>query len=294
MKLGFLYAGQGSQHPGMGQDLYETYPAFREVLDRAETDFDLKALCFQGPEKQLNQTRYTQPCMVAFAAGLTAVLKEMGIVPDLVAGLSLGEYSALAAAGGLETQTAISLAACQTGGEKEIQELKATLEAQGIEVVATVLPDECCHKMLVRKDTKVIRDSGAEAVVCMACGDGVQTVADNLTLPVYPSNNTMFLGQVERVGIFHEYCRMCGDCVLGSTGGICPITKCAKSLVNGPCGGQKNGKCEANPENDCAWIQIYNRLVAIGQEDKLLNARTDKGYANAVYPKHVNLRGKKV
>ena len=104
----------------------------------------------------------------------------------------------------------------------------------------------------------------------------------------------MFLGQVERVGIFHEYCRMCGDCVLGSTGGICPITKCAKSLVNGPCGGQKNGKCEANPENDCAWIQIYNRLVAIGQEDKLLNARTDKGYANAVYPKHVNLRGKKV
>ena len=182
--------------------------------------------------------------------------------------------------------------ACQTGGE--IQELKATLEAQGIEVVATVLPDECCHKMLVRKDTKVIRDSGAEAVVCMACGDGVQTVADNLTLPVYPSNNTMFLGQVERVGIFHEYCRMCGDCVLGSTGGICPITKCAKSLVNGPCGGQKNGKCEANPENDCAWIQIYNRLVAIGQEDKLLNARTDKGYANAVYPKHVNLRGKKV
>ena len=71
MKLGFLYAGQGSQHPGMGQDLYETYPAFREVLDRAETDFDLKALCFQGPEKQLNQTRYTQPCMVAFAAGLT-------------------------------------------------------------------------------------------------------------------------------------------------------------------------------------------------------------------------------
>ena len=111
MKLGFLYAGQGSQHPGMGQDLYETYPAFREVLDRAETDFDLKALCFQGPEKQLNQTRYTQPCMVAFAAGLTAVLKEMGIVPDLVAGLSLGEYSALACAGVFDVQTAVALTA---------------------------------------------------------------------------------------------------------------------------------------------------------------------------------------
>ena len=99
-------------------------------------------------------------------------------------------------------------AACQTGGEKEVQEMKAFLEEQGFEVVATVLPDECCHKLLVKKDTKVIRDSGAEAIVGMACGDGVQTVADNIQLPIYPSNNTMFLGQVERVGMFNEYCRM--------------------------------------------------------------------------------------
>ena len=184
-------------------------------------------------------------------------------------------------------------AACQTGGEKDMQELKGFLEEQGFEVVATVLPDECCHKMLVKKDTKVLRDCGAEAIVGMACGDGVQTVADNIQLPVYPANNTMFLGQIERVGMFHEYCRMCGDCVLGSTGGICPITKCAKSLVNGPCGGQKNGKCEVDPENDCAWIQIYNRLVAIGQEEKLGMTRADKGYAEVYYPRHINLRGKK-
>ena len=183
---------------------------------------------------------------------------------------------------------------CQTGGEKELQEMKALLEERGIEVVATVLPDECCHKMLVKKDLKVLRDSGAEAIIGMACGDGVQTVADNVSLPVYPANNTMFLGQIERVGIFHEYCRMCGDCVLGSTGGICPITRCAKSLVNGPCGGQKNGKCEVTPENDCAWIQIYNRLVATGQEEKLFKTRPDKGHADTAYPKHINLRGKKV
>ena len=183
--------------------------------------------------------------------------------------------------------------ACQTGGEKEIQELKAILEEHGIEVVATVLPEECCHKMLVKRDLKVLRGCGAEAVVGMACGDGVQTVADNVQLPVYPANNTLFLGQIERVGIFHEYCRMCGDCVLGSTGGICPITRCAKSLVNGPCGGQKNGKCEVNPENDCAWIQIYNRLVALGQEDKLLQTRADKGYSETHYPRHINLRGSK-
>ena len=183
--------------------------------------------------------------------------------------------------------------ACQTGGEKEIQELKAILEEQGIDVVATVLPEECCHKMLVKRDLKVLRGCGAEAVVGMACGDGVQTVADNVQLPVYPANNTLFLGQIERVGIFHEYCRMCGDCVLGSTGGICPITRCAKSLVNGPCGGQKNGKCEVNPENDCAWIQIYNRLVSLGQEDKLLQTRADKGYGETHYPRHINLRGSK-
>lgn len=184
-------------------------------------------------------------------------------------------------------------AACQTGGEKEINELKAFLEEQGFEVVATVLPEECCHKMLVKKETKPLRGCGAEAIVGMACGDGVQTVADNIPLPIYPANNTMFLGQIERVGIFHEYCRMCGDCVLGTTGGICPITKCAKSLVNGPCGGQKNGKCEVNPENDCAWIQIYNRLNELGRLEDLTKPRPDKGHAATAYPRHINLRGKK-
>jgi len=79
----------------------------------------------------------------------------------------------------------------------------------------------------------------------------------------------------------------------GSTGGICPITMCAKSLVNGPCGGAKNGKCEVNPENDCAWIKIHNRLEAIGQLDKLMETRADKGYANVAYPRHINLREKK-
>jgi hypothetical protein len=103
----------------------------------------------------------------------------------------------------------------------------------------------------------------------------------------------MYLGEAVRFGVWEEACRFCGQCVLGKTGAICPITQCAKSLVNGPCGGQKNGKCEVCPENDCAWIQIYNRLVDIGQEDKLLQTRPDKGYADVYYPRHINLRGKK-
>ena len=110
-KTAFLFAGQGSQHVGMGRDLYETYPFFREVIDGAHLDFDLRSLMFEGPDEQLSQTRYTQPCMVAFAAGMTAVLDELEIKPDYVAGLSLGEYSALAAAGVFEPQQAIQLAA---------------------------------------------------------------------------------------------------------------------------------------------------------------------------------------
>ena len=83
MKLAFLYAGQGAQHVGMGQDLYAQYPAFRQVLDNAPVDFDLKKLSFEGPEEQLNDTRYTQPCMVAFAAGVTAILKDAGITKHI-------------------------------------------------------------------------------------------------------------------------------------------------------------------------------------------------------------------
>ena len=111
MKVAFLYAGQGSQHVGMGQDLYEQYPQFREIFDNAQLDFDLKKLCFEGPEETLSQTQYTQPCMVAFAAGVTAILRDAGIRPELAAGLSLGEYSALHAAGVFDAQTAISLVA---------------------------------------------------------------------------------------------------------------------------------------------------------------------------------------
>lgn len=111
MKLGFLYAGQGTQHPGMGADLYAAYPAFRESFDAAELDFDLKSVCFEDPEGVLSQTRYTQPCMVAFAAGMTALLRERGIVPAVAAGLSLGEYSALHAAGVWDAATAIRTAA---------------------------------------------------------------------------------------------------------------------------------------------------------------------------------------
>ena len=111
MKLAFVYAGQGSQHVGMGKDFYQEFTLFAEVFDHAPVDFDLKKLCFEGPEEQLSQTRYTQPCMAAFAVGVTDLLYQEGIRPQLAAGLSLGEYSALYAAGVLSRGAVISTVA---------------------------------------------------------------------------------------------------------------------------------------------------------------------------------------
>ena len=111
MKLAVLYAGQGAQHPGMGKEFYEASSAFRAAFDAADLPFDLHRVCFDDPDGVLNQTEYTQPCMVAFACGVSAVLAEQGVKPAYVAGLSLGEYSALEAAGVFTAKQAIELAA---------------------------------------------------------------------------------------------------------------------------------------------------------------------------------------
>ena len=182
--------------------------------------------------------------------------------------------------------------ACHTGGQPEIDEMTKLLQAAGKTVVASAVCDYCCMNLGVKSKMKSVLAANPDCVLAMSCGDGVQCIAKNAgNIPVYPTNNTMFLGEATRFGVWKEACHLCGDCVLGKTGGICPISQCAKSLVNGPCGGQKNGKCEVNPENDCAWIKIYNRLLSIGQLEKLDDLPVYRDHRDFTYPKTVRLKG---
>ena len=147
MKLAIVYAGQGSQHPGMGRDVYEAFPAFREAFDaaREQLGFDLHKVCFEDPDGVLNETQYTQPCMVAFAAGITAVLQQAGIRADYLAGLSLGEYSALQAAGVFDPAQAVLLAECRgkamAKAAEGVESAMIAVLGLGREALA-----ECCEK----------------------------------------------------------------------------------------------------------------------------------------------------
>jgi hypothetical protein len=187
------------------------------------------------------------------------------------------------------TGCSLCATSCMTGGEKEVLEMKARLEKEGKEVTGYVVLDPSCNKLQARAALKKQKSEveAADAVLCMACGDGAQTVAELVKIPVYPANDTMFIGEVERIGHYSEACRACGQCELGWTAGICPITRCAKSLLNGPCGGSRNGKCEVNPENDCAWILIYNRLKELGQLEQIVKIKAPKDYSKFANPRKI-------
>ncbi|MFD3155764.1 methylenetetrahydrofolate reductase C-terminal domain-containing protein [Haloimpatiens sp. FM7330] len=183
---------------------------------------------------------------------------------------------------------------CQVGGEEQVLEMKQKLEENGKKVLGYTILDPSCNYLKVRKDLKKLKEElkEADAILSLACGDGTQTVARLVDIPVIPGNNTEFIGEIERVGKYEEACRACGNCQLGWTGGICPVTKCAKGLLNGPCGGAKDGKCEVNPENDCAWILIYERLKKLGKLDNLKEIKKPRNYEISAHPARVNLRNK--
>lgn len=182
---------------------------------------------------------------------------------------------------------------CQTGGEPELKEMSKFLSDKGFEVKGSSIVDETCYRQLILREYKKkpeIRE--ADAVLVLACGAGVKTVAEvaEETQPVLPALDSVFLATVERVGRFFEGCSLCGECVLAVTGAICPHTDCPKGLLNGPCGGVADGKCEVDTDNDCAWVRIFKRLKAQGRLDVMKNMAPLKDHSNGVRPRKVLLR----
>jgi len=177
---------------------------------------------------------------------------------------------------------------CHAGGEKEV-ELLATelrmankLEGKNVEIGELTIERQC-DKEFIEPIVEKAREY--DAILSMACGAGVQFVAEMLeSIPIIPALNTRFIGVAAEEGIFAERCRACGNCVLADYGGICPMTMCTKSLVNGPCGGYKNGKCETSSERNCAWIMIYERLTKQGKLDRMREISALKDYSVQSHP----------
>lgn len=192
------------------------------------------------------------------------------------------------------TGCSLCASTCKVGGEEQVLEMKTRLEENGKQVLGYIVLDPSCNLLKTRKDLKALKNElkEADSVLSMSCGDGTQTVAKLTEIPVYPANNTMFIGEVERVGQYEEACRACGSCQLGWSGGICPVTKCAKGLLNGPCGGARDGKCEVDSENNCAWIEIYNKLSKMNKLDNLLEIRQPRDYQVSVHPRKLVLKDK--
>jgi ferredoxin len=181
----------------------------------------------------------------------------------------------------------------QTGGQAEVLKAKSTLEAEGFVVTGWAIGPVTCHlggtQLELRKHAGEV--DAADAVLVLSCGAGVQTVAESVAKPVFPGLESAFLGNVQRHGVFEERCQMCGDCVLDKTAGICPVTTCPKSLLNGPCGGMWNGMCEVLTDQECAHVKIARRLSEQGRKRK--GVIPAKDFSAKRGPGSVNLRGGK-
>jgi ferredoxin len=162
---------------------------------------------------------------------------------------------------------------CFAGGEDEVAALASALrlvakkEGREVKIEELTIERQCEDEFIQEAAGSVANN---DAVLSLACGAGVQMLARRFpTTPVLPGVNTTFIGVLESQGLFTEECSGCGDCELAKFGGICPITRCAKKLLNGPCGGSRDGKCEIDGDTPCAWQLIIDRLKVLGQLDNL-------------------------
>lgn len=186
-------------------------------------------------------------------------------------------------------------AMCQTGGTEGAQEMADKLKQKGYEINTIIIPEEVCDNRVMMKDFRKIEDdlNNTDAILTLSCGLGAASITEVLAkkhpnIPVFIGTNTQFMGMTERIGRFYMRCRGCGDCLLNETGGICPITTCAKSLMNGPCGGMVKGMCEVgNYEKDCGWVIIYNRLRELNRLDLFSKLRDPVDWSESGHQREV-------
>jgi hypothetical protein len=163
---------------------------------------------------------------------------------------------------------------CLAGGEREVGMLSSALRIAyridgGEHEITEATIERQCENQFIEEVLDEVQ--GADAVLSLACGAGVQAIAERYpTKPVYAGLDTKFIGVLEEQGIWAEKCAACGQCVLGSYGAVCPMTRCSKGLLSGPCGGSRDGRCEVSPDIECGWQLIYDRLKALGQLDRLM------------------------
>jgi hypothetical protein len=190
-----------------------------------------------------------------------------------------------------------------TGGEKETREMAVRLAEAGKDCTGWIVTEEAtCDVRTTRRLLKRNKEpppaagggwGGADALLVLACGAGVQTVASLVDVPVYPALNTLFLARLQNLSVCDERCRLCGECILAETAAICPVALCPKGLMNGPCGGYEDGKCEVDRERDCAWVAIYERMETLGQLEQFTVIREPKDWSKMRHPGFINKRDRK-
>jgi len=187
-------------------------------------------------------------------------------------------------------------ALCGTGGEPEVKAMKETLESEGKEVTGTFVAKSGCQVLGTKVELKPFKDAidKADCIIVMSCGAGTQTAVELYeNKPVFPSNDSLFLANMTRLKVFDERCSLCGKCILDKTGGICPITRCAKGLINGPCGGSRDGLCEVSKDTPCAWQQIYSRLIKLNllhSLKEISQPKTRSGHPRRQAPEDLKLK----
>lgn len=176
---------------------------------------------------------------------------------------------------------------CSAGGEKEVEILASIIridrkkKGEPVETVEKTLARQCDTEYLEELKDEVDK---YDAVLSMGCGVGVNFLADMYPKTIIlPALNTSFMGVSEEQGVWSERCAGCGNCVLDKTGGLCPVARCSKRLLNGPCGGSQNGKCEINPDIACVWQLIYDRLKGLNQLEKLQEIFPMKDWSSSLH-----------